>query len=204
VEYDIESQKQEREEVVVDGDGLVDLLIHHTRLHLQLCFGVTFGREDVVELDSSSLKKFSRHLIFHLKEYFSASPSSSSASSSSSFSCPETSPPSVECLFVDNENLGAFVKSLIAGMLLDPQLSDKIPSRQSLWVEAKTTSGLLAHQQQEGGELSTEEQLLEAKPSTCIVDLGVYTKNRAFRLLGSRKYGATLLLSDSLLIAILV
>ena len=164
----------------IDGELLVATLLELVSLHLTACFGLdATPRCNILELDSSTPKKFSRHIIYHLKQR----------------SGEDTN--EREVLFASNEHVGAFVKSMLAELLLSSSPSSfsassspdlhRLPkaSPHPLWVpkeeivcQESTTASSAAH------DASTQPTLW-----SCIVDIGVYTKNRAFRLLGSRKYG---------------
>ena len=50
----------------LDGNELTDLLLRLCALHLLRRFGLLLRRRDVLVLDSSTEKKFSRHLVLHL------------------------------------------------------------------------------------------------------------------------------------------
>ena len=74
-----------------------------------------------------------------------------------------------EFLFQNNGILGEFVESIIFDITTPTSNSDirvPLPAYQSLWVQAK-----------------------DATSKTCFVDLGVYTRNRMFRIFGCTKYG---------------
>ncbi|XP_005100740.2 uncharacterized protein LOC101846888 [Aplysia californica] len=51
-----------------DGPRMVDVLIQYVSAWLYLTFGVSCGRDDVLDLDASTKSKFSRHLIFQLDQ----------------------------------------------------------------------------------------------------------------------------------------
>lgn len=107
----------------VQGDVLVDELI-------AACgekSGISLTRRDAVELDSTSPKKFSRHLIFE------------------------------DIAFHDNIQAGEFVRCVVEEL-------------------AGRDRALVMVRKEDGSE-------------TPFVDLGVYTKNRCFRLVGSSKFG---------------
>jgi len=164
----------------IDGEYLVATLLELISLHLKRCFGLDVTpRCNILELDSSTTKKFSRHIIFHLKQ-------NSSKDSNER-----------EILFASNEHVGAFVKSMLAELLLSSSPSPcsvsslpglhQLPkaSPHPLWVPKEETScSEITAGVSEVHDVTTQPTLW-----SCIVDIGVYTKNRAFRLLGSRKYG---------------
>mmetsp|Transcript_16866 Transcript_16866/g.29817 ORF Transcript_16866/g.29817 Transcript_16866/m.29817 type:complete len:435 (-) Transcript_16866:171-1475(-) len=117
-----------------DGEQLVQFVILATGTLLQRRFGILLERSHVLELDSSSPKKFSRHLIVHLPG---------------------------GRLFRNNRVCGHFVKQVVELI------------RDRLIVLDKNH------------ELTT------------FVDLGVYTRNRAFRLYLSSKFGKRQVLEPS-------
>ena len=120
-----------------------------------LIYNITLTRQRIVDLDSSTYKKFSRHLIVHLPNHE---------------------------LFADAHSAGIFAKqfvSRLADELADGRLVDKHPTlSRNLFVKTK-----------------------DPNKTTCFVDLGVYTRNRLFRLMGSSKFGkqssAALRIADS-------
>ena len=97
----------------------------------------------MVDLDSSTSKKFSRHWILHL--------------------------PGNE-LFSDARAVGIFVKGLVS-RLEQEQRSEELQAR--------------------GHELLAAHLFVNdgSEKRTRFIDLGVYTRNRIFRLLGSTKFG---------------
>lgn len=118
-------------------------------------------RKHIVDLDSSTPQKFSRHWIVHLPS---------------------------QALFVDTSQAGKFVKRFIqrlADEVATEQLKERRPHLQSyLFVNPK---GILAKNNDNGSNAATINIPLSQK--TCFVDLGVYTRNRLFRLLGCTKFG---------------
>ncbi|KAL7560945.1 hypothetical protein ACA910_022433 [Epithemia clementina (nom. ined.)] len=130
-------------------------------------------RKHIVDLDSSTDKKFSRHWIVHL--------------------------PGHE-LFSSSRAVGCFVHEWIGSLMekhahITQQLAKTTPD------QLETKSNLLDPALLKYLMVNTKPHVNKkdrdsigassssAPPQTCIVDLGVYTKNRLFRLLGSCKYG---------------
>ena len=106
----------------------------------------------MVDLDSSTSKKFSRHWILHLPGGL---------------------------LFDDARAAGIFVKAMVSRLEKE---------RESGELQAKGRE-LLAKNLFLKAEVPTNQN---ANPKlTCLIDLGVYTRNRLFRLLGSKKFGKT-------------
>jgi len=128
--YDLEYSKNSYN-ASVNGNELVDIVISTTAVLLFEKFRICIQRCNVIELDSSSDKKFSRHLIFHLPE---------------------------NKLFRNNRICGFFVQ----------QVYNR--SRAKLLVRDLN------------GELAS------------FIDLGVYSRNRMFRLYLSTKFGKKSLL----------
>lgn len=129
-------------------EDLLTELFDELRHHFQIIYNISIVRSNMVDLDSTTAKKFSRHWIIHL--------------------------PNGE-LFRDAREAGVFVKGLVARL------------------EMEQASGLL---QTKGRELLAENLFVNAEDShgestklTRFIDLGVYTRNRIFRLLGSTKFG---------------
>ena len=118
-------------------------LFNEIRHQFETIFHLTIQRHHLVDLDSSTPKKFSRHWIFHL-------PGSQ--------------------LFNDARAAGVFVRLLVA-RLEEEQASGKLKSK--------------------GHELLEKHLFVNAKDSklTRFIDMGVYTRNRLFRLMGSKKHG---------------
>ena len=119
-------------------------------------------RSHIVDLDSSTPQKFSRHWIVHLPS---------------------------QALFVDTSQAGKFVKRFVqrlADEVATEQLKERRPQLQDyLFVNPKGT--LAKHHINDDSKATTINIPLSQK--TCFVDLGVYTRNRLFRLLGCSKFG---------------
>lgn len=174
-----------------DGKKMVALLIQHVCKALQELYKVNCSADDVFNLDSSTDEKFSRHLIFQLHGV----------------------------AFKDNVHVGNFVRKilqpafhLIAGE--DDQRSQATAVHGiSHYSEATPTkqgvsfSKICADKLEESSTLSSEkpEMLGSAEQSDAdlsfmvvknnlgkeqlFVDVGVYTRNRNFRLYKSSKIG---------------
>ncbi|XP_075412941.1 DNA-directed primase/polymerase protein [Tenrec ecaudatus] len=174
-----------------DGKKMVALLIEHVCKALQEFYSVNCSAEDVVNLDSSTKEKFSRHLIFQLHN----------------------------AAFQDNTHVGNFVRKILqpALNLITSGDDDGIPetagpgfSHVSEAPRKQATSFDTMSKQKdpdESGALPAgklerlgsaaqscpELSFLVVKNQTgekhLFVDLGVYTKNRNFRLYKSSKIG---------------
>ncbi|XP_046947254.1 DNA-directed primase/polymerase protein isoform X4 [Lynx rufus] len=186
--FDLEFNKHANPEA--DGKKMVALLIEHVCKALQELYRVNCSAEDVFNLDSSTEEKFSRHLIFQLHDV----------------------------AFKDNIHVGNFVRKILqpAFHLIaseDDSISEKTGHGFSHFSETPIKQGISFGKMspdQDGGEswtLNSEEleRLGSAKQSSpdlsflvvrnntgekqLFVDLGVYTRNRNFRLYKSSKIG---------------
>ncbi|KAM5279367.1 DNA-directed primase/polymerase protein isoform 2-T8 [Hipposideros larvatus] len=187
--FDLEFNKVANPEA--DGKIMVALLIEHVCKSLQELYGVNCSAEDVFNLDSSTDEKFSRHLIFQLHGV----------------------------AFKDNIHVGNFVRKILqpAFPLIASEDDDNIPettghgfshfpetpikqgtsfSKMSTdkdigenWTLNSEKPGRLGSAEQSSPDLS----FLVVKNTTgkkhLFVDLGVYTRNRNFRLYKSSKIG---------------
>ncbi|XP_045053172.2 DNA-directed primase/polymerase protein isoform X2 [Desmodus rotundus] len=176
-----------------DGRKMVALLIEHVCKALQELYRVHCSAKDVFNLDSSTDAKFSRHLIFQLRGV----------------------------AFKDNIHVGNFVRTILqpAFHLIaseDEEDAGGIPQTAghgfSHFSETPVQQGTsCSHLSTERGESSKAlERLAPAKPRSpdlsflvvknttgknCLfVDLGVYTRNRNFRLYKSSKIGKLVVL----------
>ncbi len=160
-----------------DGVAMTSRLVHVVCRALHTRYGLTCTRRDVLELDSSTPKKFSRHLIFQ---------------------------PRGGAVFCNNIAAGHFVRTL---PLLLGDDDAPMPGAASAAVAAIEVEG------GDGRVVKTKASapMAVAVPGpslgvkdkngthTSFVDMGVYTRNRNFRLYLSRKLGrlATLTVADS-------
>ena len=142
-------------------EEIMDELIKELSCELTVKHNLSIERKNIVDLDSSTTKKFSRHLIVHL-------PNGS--------------------LFSDTSHVGSFVKAFVSRLADEKAIGELQKKRpilsQYLFVNAKPA-----------------KNSVETTATSCIIDLGVYTRNRLFRILGSSKFGkpssAALRLSDT-------
>ena len=152
--FDLEFARSHTLNANVDGDQLVGILLYKVckaLLHRHNIQGLSY--KNVVHLDSSTLSKFSRHLVIHL--------------------------PNGE-MFRDVAHLRAFVLGIVDQFKTEPE-SEK------MWLdkgEQVITDGAAE------GEDGTSKK-------TFFADLGVYTRNRVFRMLLSSKFGKQALLLPS-------
>lgn len=158
---------------------------------LKAVFNISINRSHIVDLDSSTKKKFSRHLILHL-------PSAKGSILSEQ---------GKEQLFQDAPSVGIFVKNFVARMAEEQAtgiLKDRRPFlAKYLFVETCASPGqpveickekdVAANQtdfdQSQGVCDTTKMRENSNSKQTCFIDTGVYTRNRLFRLIGSKKFG---------------
>nr|XP_020765843.1 DNA-directed primase/polymerase protein isoform X2 [Odocoileus virginianus texanus] len=174
-----------------DGKKMVALLIEHVSKALQEFYRVNCSTEDVLNLDSSTEEKFSRHLIFQLRDV----------------------------AFKDNIHVGNFVRKILqpAFHLIASEDDDMTPETTGLeftrfsetsseqgtcfskmstdhdvgegWTSNSEKLGRLGSAQQSSPDLSFLIVKNDMGEKRLFVDLGVYTRNRNFRLYKSSKIG---------------
>ena len=137
--YDLEYSKGAN--IDVDGPQMVQKVVSLTREVLLERFGLILEDEQVLELDSSSPKKFSRHLIFHLQR---------SAEG--------------EVAFRSNQDAGVVARAVVE----------------------KSADQVLEHGCAAGIFVSKD---VGGKRTFPFIDLGVYSRNRVFRMYGFSKLG---------------
>ena len=140
------------------AEQLVTELIQELSLSLKQLYGFDVDRSAYVDLDSSTPKKFSRHLIVHLPQ---------------------------QSLFVDAPAVGSFIRHVV-GRLAEEIATGELQCRRPILAKH-----LFVHtKERDAGEApESTPQVGFADDTTCFIDIGVYTRNRLFRLLGSAKYG---------------
>nr|XP_054108698.1 DNA-directed primase/polymerase protein isoform X3 [Callithrix jacchus] len=174
-----------------DGKKMVALLIEYVCKALQELYGVNCSAEDVLNLDSSTDEKFSRHLIFQLRDV----------------------------AFKDNIHVGNFLRKILqpAFDLLGSEDDDSAPETRGHgfphFSEASTKPGFSLNKmftekaveeswtlnskklerpgsaEQTSPDLSSLVVKNKLGEKHLFVDLGVYTRNRNFRLYKSSKIG---------------
>uniref|UniRef100_A0A8C2M981 DNA-directed primase/polymerase protein n=4 Tax=Cricetulus griseus TaxID=10029 RepID=A0A8C2M981_CRIGR len=156
-----------------DGKKMVALLIEHVCKALEELYNVHCSVEDVINLDSSTEEKFSRHLIFQLHDV----------------------------AFKDNTHVGNFVRKILqpALHLITKEDDDKIPEatdhKVSCFSDVPLKQEILETWEKPGSpkQYIPDLSFLVVKNNMgekCLfVDLGVYTRNRNFRLYRSSKIG---------------
>ena len=159
LEFSIEANPQITLE---DRESLVEEFIAEIITEFKMVHDIIITKSCIVDLDSSTNTKFSRHLIVHL--------------------------PNGE-LFADTFAAGQFVKRFVFRLSTDEALKKRHTIlAKYLFVNKKALKRNEVTQERD----STNEQhkdISRNKNLICFVDLGVYTRNRLFRLMGSTKYG---------------
>ena len=119
----------------------------------ELVHEIKVNRSDIVDLDSTTEKKFSRHLIVHLPN---------------------------QQLFADARSAGVFAKTFVERLAHELSIGKLAERRQTL--------AQYLFVKQKPATYSNDESIVSSRES-CFVDLGVYTRNRLFRILASTKFG---------------
>ena len=140
--FDLEFCKISNQISSVESDMLMTEFILELCTEFQLVHDIKINRSCIVDLDSTTEKKFSRHLIVHLPE---------------------------QQLFVDARAAGVFAKTFVERLAHELSIGTLSQRRQTL------AKHLFVKQKNDR--------------QTCFVDLGVYTRNRLFRIMGSAKFG---------------
>eukprot|EP01036_Dinobryon_divergens_P026038 gene26042-34640_t len=157
---------------IASGDILTSRLINLLRWKILELYDAPIADSDILLLDSTTADKYSVHLTFHVRDYYGQQSRSQCR----------------ELLFENNIEVGKLLKEVVldttspcgergdtehAGNVGDStvevfgELRSIYPVFEDFWVNKKDGK------------------------RTFFADLGVYTKNRAFRILGSCKYGKT-------------
>jgi hypothetical protein len=166
------------------NEKLMEEFIHELIHEIRCQFDMAISRKDIVDLDSTTTKKFSRHLIVHM--------------------------PGGE-LFQDAIACGVFVKNFVGRLaeeLATGQLQPKCSTLcKYLFVNSKPVPTVLfkdseekstdTNAQSQNSDINVQSDkhdiihstTLPSRNRTCFVDTGVYTRNRLFRLFGSSKFG---------------
>ncbi|KAJ8001231.1 hypothetical protein DPEC_G00192190 [Dallia pectoralis] len=150
----------------IDGKAMVASLIQYVCEQLMDVFGIECSEKDVLNLDSSTEEKFSRHLIFILQN----------------------------AAFKDNIHVGQFVHAILQPVLSVHRKGSELEKNLGVVTEDRGERGLKASSQakrpkREERDLSFLLVKHKDGQDVLFVDLGVYTKNRNFRLYKSSKVG---------------
>ena len=161
----------------VPAKALLRELEDELAIELQTYYGksmTSLQSSQIINLDSSNDKKFSRHWIVHLYQVVEDEDKESPPSSSSATSVHKQRR---ELLFRDAPTVGRFIKRMVGRLanelaVTGGDFAERRPALfKYLFVNTKDTA-----------------------KQTCFIDLGVYTRNRIFRCLGSSKFGKTSIL----------
>ena len=145
-----------------DRESLVEEFIAEIITEFKMVHDISITRSCIVDLDSSTSTKFSRHLIVHL--------------------------PNGE-LFADTFAVGQFVKRFVIRLSTDEALKKRHTTLTKYLFVNKKAQKTNEVTQEKDSMNEQHEDLSRNKNMTCFVDLGVYTRNRLFRMMGSTKYG---------------
>ena len=180
--FDIEYSRELNPDT--DGDAamaaFIDFLPRGLR-QLYPAHGFPVRREDVIDLDSSTDAKFSRHLIVR--------------------------PHAAQIAFVDNIHMGACVRKLVDILHAEAAEGARAPSLDSIFVrtsaEEPAADGAAAERLSGGGSdappggASSSADGKRTGARRPFIDMGVYTKNRCFRTFGSSKFGKATVLANA-------
>ena len=157
---------------IISGDFLTSKLINLLRWKILELYDAPVGDYDILLLDSTTKDKYSVHLTFHIRDYY-------AQSSRLQYR---------ELLFENNIEVGKLLKAIVLDTTTP--YGDQGETERA----AKEEEGIV----EVFGEVRSiypgfEDFWVKKKDGkrTFFADLGVYTKNRAFRILGSCKYGKT-------------
>ncbi|XP_029005159.1 DNA-directed primase/polymerase protein isoform X2 [Betta splendens] len=164
--FDLEFHKPSNKEA--DGEAMVFSLIQYVCDNLLEVYGITCSVKNVLNLDSSTEDKFSRHLIFNLQN----------------------------AAFKDNIHVGRFVHAILQPALntlkrdSDSDSGNSVADKRVPPAEAgETERPQTKRRKREEKDLSFLQVRNKDGRNGLFVDLGVYTKNRNFRLYKSSKVG---------------
>jgi hypothetical protein len=139
------------------GHSMIETLILELQDFVHQEYGIHLPRSAVLDLDSSSTFKFSRHLIVHLRE--------------------ENDHCKVYA-FLNNDHAGRFVHSLcvhIENKVLHQRVGND-DGTATPWASA--TAAVASSKATHLGKLFVIKSLEKDKPKSIFIDQGVYTKNR--------------------------
>ncbi|XP_071359369.1 DNA-directed primase/polymerase protein isoform X2 [Trachinotus anak] len=175
--FDLEFHKPSNKGV--DGKTMVSSLIQYVCDKLMEVYGIECATKNVLSLDSSTEEKFSRHLIFNLQN----------------------------AVFKDNIHVGRFIHAVLkpvlskteSGTCLDAGMNSAAensetrkpagPEREPAQTGVVAESPQTKRRKQDETDLNFLKVKNKDGQDCLFVDLGVYTKNRNFRLYKSSKVG---------------
>ncbi|XP_021164818.2 DNA-directed primase/polymerase protein [Fundulus heteroclitus] len=166
--FDLEFHKPSNEGS--DGKSMVSLLIQYVCAKLREVYGIECSVKNVLNLDSSTDEKFSRHLIFMLQN----------------------------AAFKDNIHVGRFIHHILQPIITKLRSESRLhkgdipqsdSDRQVHVVSEAAQSPLTKRRKEEVSDLGFLLVTNKDGHNGLFVDLGVYTRNRNFRLYKSSKVG---------------
>lgn len=144
-----------------DGDAAVASLVHLLQHLLQQTYAITINPDEcILELDSSTDVKFSRHLIVRLPG----------------------------AAFTDTAHLGGFIVTKLCNRIVKLATSSSEVGEAGGGVE-KVGDNKSIHCRHHACNIMINKDSSNNNKNTLMVDTGVYTRNRAFRLYLSSKAG---------------
>lgn len=189
----------------------IDLVLWKIYQH----YNISVGRGDVMVLDSSTEEKFSKHLHLLLFNHEERNHHCEGEEEKEKVDWTHSiSRPHQEYLFENNIEVGQFVQSILwditrpmtttattegendlAVILLDGQYRLPKEEYQCFWVNPSKEEVKESENVVKDGHHHHDHHASRRERKVCFVDLGVYTRNRAFRLFNCCKYGKTRRLS---------
>ncbi|KAL1023459.1 hypothetical protein UPYG_G00041080 [Umbra pygmaea] len=162
--FDLEFHRPSNNDI--DGKAMVASLIQYVSENLKEVFGIECSEKDVLNLDSSTEEKFSRHLIFNLPN----------------------------AAFKDNMHVGRFVHAILQPVPSVHQRESDLENQMDGVTGDRGERGLIGRSQAKRSKHEERDLsflLVKNKDGQegLFVDLSVYTKNRNFRLYKSSKVG---------------
>ena len=156
--FDIEYSKEANPSIDDEkNEQLLDEFFEELVIEIQNVFQLSIRISDIIDLDSSTDTKFSRHVIVHMPN---------------------------KALFQNNVQCGVFVKNFVS------RLAEEVSANV---MKEKGRHTLQEHFFVQTRKISGPDKCTNDRPTfklkSCIVDLGVYTRNRIFRIIGSTKFG---------------
>lgn len=162
LEYNIQSNPS------TNGDKLTALWITLVLWKIYDIWGISLGRENILVLDSSTHEKYSKHISLII-------PFSKVRNQN------DTEISMTEILFRNNFHVGALVELILEDITepIEEHIKDPLSPLKSKPIHGRMPKSSF-------GDLWVYNK--DHNKKTCFVDLGVYTRNRMFRLLWSSKY----------------
>lgn len=151
---------EERSHTLKQGESSLDLWLSLVSWKLYDVFNLLIGPQNIIVLDSSTNNKFSKHVIFYLKD------------------CHQR-----EKFFACNVSISHFIRKIMFDI--------SIPIEESQVLDPNIDSSYMNIDKRRKVKACYEclwMRNAEGKRHL-IIDLGVYTRNRVFRLFDSSKYG---------------